>query len=61
MISHKLWLPEAWGVKCLGVPDFEATGISKAILTILMKPCTITPQAIVLGWKSYSWSLENWT
>ena len=28
-----------------GVPDFETIGISKAILPILLKPCTITPQA----------------
>ena len=26
-------------------PGCGTTGISKAILTILMKPCTITPQA----------------
>ena len=28
-----------------GVLDFEARWISKAILPILLKPCTITPQA----------------
>ena len=31
--------------KYLGVPYFKTTGISNAILTILMKSCTITPLA----------------
>ena len=35
------------GTKYLGVAKFEATEISKAILTILMKPYTVTPQATV--------------